>query len=74
MRNNLLQSFTYTVNDRIQGIGKVLEQQILELNRHSKDTIKKFGHVIVAFVHGQHSWHVFILSNKPDADEAIGNI
>ena len=41
---------THGVDDRIEGVGEVLEEHILFRNSHAKYSVEKLRHVIVAFV------------------------
>ena len=41
---------TYGVDDGIESVGEILEKQILLSDGHSKNSVEKFGHVIVTFV------------------------
>lgn len=61
-------------DDSGQGIREIFEEKVLQFDRQSKDSVEELGHVVVAFVQGQHAGHVLALSDQTDANETVGDI
>jgi hypothetical protein len=61
-------------DDSGQSVREILEEEVLQLDRKSKDPVEELGHVVVALVQRQHAGHVLALSDETDTDQSVGNV